>query len=396
MNNYRSSRRGPRRFTPRNRGNSRGRGFGRTPKTMDPSLFVKKAENTQEKEYKPKNSFKDFKINSTLKNNILKKGFSSPTPIQDQAIPQLLEGKDLIGLANTGTGKTAAFLLPTIEKVVNNRKSKVLVIAPTRELADQINDELYSLTRELKIFSVLCTGGTSIYKQISNVKRGFSFIVGTPGRLKDLSDRGILNYSQFDTVVLDEVDRMLDMGFIDDIKYLISKLPKEKQAIFFSATINRKAEEIANQILKNPIKVEVEKQTPGKNVDQDIIRVKDREEKFKILSERISSGEFKKTLIFTRTKREAEKLSIKLKNEGLRTDALHGDKRQSQRTRIIDSFKRGTINTLIATDVASRGIDISDITHVINYDAPENFEDYTHRIGRTGRAGKKGYAITFV
>lgn len=338
----------------------------------------------------------EFDLIKELKKNITYKKYTSPTKIQYEAIPKILQGRDILGLASTGSGKTAAFLIPMINKGVHDRSQRFLIVVPTRELAIQIQDEFMQLARNTGLRSVLVIGGNSIGAQIGILRRDPAFIIATPGRLKDVSERGAIYLKDINNVILDEVDRMLDMGFIDDIRYITSRLNENRQSLFFSATMNRKSEEIANTLLKNPVKIEVEKQEPGKNVDQDVVRLKPGENKFNVLCEYLSKDEFKKILVFTRTKREAENLSKKLFDRGIKVNALHGDKRQAQRTKIIDSFKRDIINILIATDVASRGLDVNNISHVINYDIPENYDDYIHRIGRTGRAGKKGSALTFV
>lgn len=338
----------------------------------------------------------EFDLVKELKTNITYKKYTSPTKIQYEAIPYILKGRDILGLASTGSGKTAAFLIPMINKALLDNSQRFLIIEPTRELAMQIQDEFMQLARNTGLRSVLIMGGNSMGSQIGILKRNPQFVIATPGRLKDLTERKAINLLTINNVVLDEVDRMLDMGFINDIRFITSKLNKDRQSLFFSATMNRKSEEIANSLLRNPIKVEVQKAEQGKNVDQDVIRLKEGETKFNVLCDYVSKDEFKKVLIFTRTKRQAEGLSKKLLDKGIKVNCLHGDKRQTQRTRIIDSFKRDFLNILIATDVASRGLDINNISHVINYDIPQNYDDYIHRIGRTGRAGKKGYALTFV
>ena len=283
-----------------------------------------------------------------------------------------------------------------INKAIRDDTQRFLIIEPTRELAMQIQDEFMQLARNTGLRSVLIIGGNSMGTQMGILKRDPQFVIATPGRLKDLTERKAINLLSINNVILDEVDRMLDMGFINDIKFITSKLNEEKQSLFFSATMNRKSEEIANTLLKDPVKIEVEKIEAGKNVDQDIIKLKEGDNKFDVLCEHINKKEFKKVLIFTRTKRQAETLSRKLLDKGVRVNALHGDKRQTQRSRIINDFKKDYLNILIATDVASRGLDVNNISHVINYDIPQNYDDYIHRVGRTGRAGKKGYALTFV
>mgnify|MGYP002411138856 FL=1 len=376
---------------------NRGSRFSQRSSTISIDKLIAKAVDTE-----PVNMFVDdynysqFDIHTILKNNIYSKGYSNPTKIQYQAIPEILKGKDILGIASTGSGKTAAFLIPMINKLMKDRNDKCLIVEPTRELAIQIQDEFRSLSRNTGLKSVLIMGGNSMKTQINVLRTDPEFVICTPGRLKDLTDRGYLNLSYINNVVLDEVDRMLDMGFIADIRFIIQKLNKERQSLFFSATMDRKSEEIANTLLLNPIKVEVEVQGPGKNVDQDVVRLEKDQNKGDVLLELLTHDELKKVLIFTSTKREADRLCKRLLEKHIYVEALHGDKRQNQRTKIIDKFKKGFIDVLIATDVASRGLDVNNITHVINYDMPQNYDDYIHRIGRTGRAGKKGYALTFV
>jgi ATP-dependent RNA helicase RhlE len=377
--------------------NRRGRGYNRRGSKISIEQLVAKAVYEDLPSiYVLDHNLLEFDLVKELKRNITYKKYTSPTKIQYEAIPHILKGRDILGTASTGSGKTAAFLIPMINKAVLDRSQKFLILVPTRELAMQIQDEFMQLARNTGIRSVLVMGGSSMRTQIDILKRDPQFVIATPGRLKDLTERKAINLLKINNIILDEVDRMLDMGFIQDIKYITSQLSDNKQSLFFSATMNRKSEEIANNLLKNPIKVEIEKQSPGKNVDQDVIRLKNGDVKFDVLCEYINKDEFKKVLIFTRTKREAEHLSDKLLDKGIKVNALHGDKRQTQRSKIIEAFKKNYLNILIATDVASRGLDINNITHVINYDIPENYDDYIHRIGRTGRAGKKGYALTFV
>lgn len=341
-------------------------------------------------------TFDDLNISDVLKSNIRRKEFKYPTKIQDQTIKHILEGRDVLGLAETGSGKTAAFLIPLIDKVLKDPKQRVLIICPTRELAEQTREELFIFSRGTQIRSVLTIGGASIHKQISFLRRRPAFIIGTPGRLKDLDERGAIDLETFNNIVLDEVDRMLDMGFIHDIKFLISKLPNQKQTLFFSATMPSAAEYVANNLMKDPVKVQTEKQSPQKNVDQDIVKVRSNMEKMDKLHELLNKAEVEKTLIFSRTKRGTDKLTRELQQRGFRVDAIHGDKSQFIRTKVITKFKTDQIKILVATDVAARGLDIRDISHVINFDEPASYDDYIHRIGRTGRAGKTGVAITFV
>lgn len=363
---------------------------------LDISRFIQKSSPLEQRKIEIKNSFADFDLSQELKNNLKKRNYITPTPIQDQAINYLLKNRDLIGLASTGTGKTAAFLLPLINKVFKNREEKVLIIAPTRELAIQIENEFRQFSWAMQIFSAVCVGGSPIYKQINNLKRNPNFVIGTPGRLKDLSERNLINFASFKNIVLDEVDRMLDMGFIDDIKGILDKMPSEKQSLFFSATLPPRIRELIQKFLRDPITIEISTGRTAENVDQDVVRVRDKAMKFNQLQELLSEPELKKVLIFSETKREVEKLAITLVKEGFKAESIHGDKKQHQRQRALNAFKDGYTKILVATDVAARGIDVKDITHVINYTVPQTYDDYIHRIGRTGRCDKKGCALTFV
>lgn len=388
-----------RNFRGGNRGG--GRNFSRPQfnrrkiKTIDPKFFVQKAVERVEEVYVPKNHFSDFKIEEKLRKNISARGYKTPTPIQDQAIPHLLSGRDVIGLARTGTGKTAAFLIPLINKVLKNREERVLIIAPTRELAVQIMDELQVFAGGTGISGVLCIGGVGMGPQIQGLYRKPNFVVGTPGRLQDLERQRVLSFRVFGTIVLDEVDRMLDMGFVNEVSYIISKLADRRQSLFFSATINEKVRKIMHGFLHDPVTITIAATTPSANVDQDIVELNGRL-KVDVLEELLRQDGFDKVLVFGRTKHGMEKLSHQLTQRGFRVAAIHGNKSQGQRQRAIDQFKSNRIQVLLATDIASRGLDIDDVTHVINYDQPESYEDYIHRIGRTGRANKKGFALTFV
>lgn len=373
---------------------SRGRGR-RAVKRLDPRLFVKKAVEVKEDVFVPKNSFSDFKLHPNLKDNVLGRGYTAPTPIQDQTIPALLAGKDVVGIAATGTGKTAAFLLPLINKVLNDKKQKVLIVVPTRELAVQIQDEFRIFTRNMRLYSVVCIGGVHIRPQINGLSRFPEFVIGTPGRLRDLERNGKLSFYNYNNIVLDEVDRMMDMGFINEVKYIVSKLPKERQSLFFSATMTPSVENSMRGFLHNPVTVTV-KSTGTVNIDQDVVSVTGGKTKLDVLHELLRKDGFDKVLIFGNTKWGVSKLADSLNKFGIRAAVIHGNKNQSQRQKAIDMFKTKSIQCLLATDVASRGLDINDVTHVINYDQPENYDDYIHRIGRTGRAGKKGIALTFL
>lgn len=365
--------------------------------SRDAHLFVKKAAETSTEEiYTPHNSFGDFEMNEVLLRNILKRGYTHPTPIQDKAIQPILEGKDLIGLANTGTGKTAAFLIPLINKMVNDRRERVLIITPTRELAGQINTELKEFSFGLNIFSSIVIGGANMHRQMSDLRHRPNVVIGTPGRIKDLIERKALYLNDYRNFVLDEVDLMVDIGFINDVKYFISLLPTERQSLFFSATIPPKVQELLQAFVHDAVTVSVQTQPTSENVDQDIVRVMDKNKKVDQLHDLLIKNEFAKVMIFGRTKHGIEKLDKQLSLRGFSVGSIHGNRTQGQRQRILRSFKENQINILLATDVASRGLDIDNVSHVINYDLPGTYEDYIHRIGRTGRANRKGVALTFV
>lgn len=361
------------------------------------SKFIRQAEITEKSEhFVPEHNFTDFDISEILKGNILAKGYTVPTPIQDRIIPHILKGLDVVGIANTGTGKTGAFLIPLIQKTLLDPKNKILIAVPTRELAVQINDELKSLCPRMKIFSVCCVGGANINRQIADLRYHNNFIIGTPGRLKDLIERKYINLSEFNTVVLDEADRMLDMGFINDVRFMLAKMPKSRHTLFFSATISREIEYLINEFLKEPITVSVKTGDTAQNVAQDIVKVERGKDKLDILHDLLIRPEFSKVLIFGRTKHGVEKLSKLLERRGFKASSIHGNKNQSQRQRALGLFRQSHIQILVATDVAARGLDIPNVSHVINYDIPATYDDYIHRIGRTGRGDKTGKALTFI
>lgn len=366
------------------------------PRPLPASLLVRKASDAKPQvPYVAKHAFRDFLISSQLMQNIASKGYESPTPIQDQVIPLALEGRDVVGIANTGTGKTGAFLIPLINKAFYNRSQRVLIIAPTRELALQIEGECKIFAKDMNIFTTLAIGGASMYHQISNLKRKPQFVIGTPGRLKDFVQHGKLELASFQNTVLDEVDRMMDMGFINDIQYLISKLPQARQSLFFSATIPQQVVPLMQTFLKNPATISVKTQDTAETVEQDIIKLNGRN-KVDVLHDLLIKQDFKKVLVFGRTKWGMEKLAKLLLERGFKVASIHGNKSQGQRQRALEQFKNDQIQILVATDVASRGLDIDNVSHVINYDQPASYDDYIHRIGRTGRADKKGLALTFV
>lgn len=383
-----------------------GNGYGRNnnrrrhnnSKTLDISAFINKvtSDTTPEQVFTPKHSFADFNLNTDLLRNLESRGFANPTPIQDTVIPHIVSGQqDLVGLANTGTGKTGAFLIPLINKALANRDQQTLILAPTRELAVQIEKEFYLFSRNLRLSSVVIVGGARMFPQIMKAKSFNNFVVGTPGRVIDLIKRGALQLEKFKTVVLDEADRMLDMGFINDIKFILSHLPTERQTLFFSATLSTEIKGLINNFLKDPVNVSVKTGDTSKNIYQDVIRMNGRS-KIEVLQELLAKAEFTKVLAFGKTKHGVDKIYESLIESGIKAESIHGNKSHGQRQRALQNFKNDRAKILIATDVAARGIDISGITHVINYDTPQTYDDYVHRIGRTGRGNQKGIALTFI
>lgn len=349
-----------------------------------------------EKVEKIDHSFSDFNLDERLIRSVSKKGYVIPTPIQDKAIPVITQKQDFLGIANTGTGKTGAFLIPLIDRVIKNQTETVLIVAPTRELALQIDHEFQSLTATLGIWSVLCIGGLSMYQQRNRLQRKYNFIIGTPGRIKDLITQKALNISKISVVVLDEVDRMLDMGFIPDMRAILHQTPTSRQSLFFSATVSSQVSTLIREFSRDLKSVSVKSTETAANIEQDVVRYRNQENKIEVLHHLLVQDDFDKVLIFGRTKWGVQKLSQKLNDRGFRSDSIHGNKSQPQRQRTLLNFRQNRIKILVATDVAARGLDISGVTHVINYDLPENYDDYIHRIGRTGRAHKTGKALTFV
>jgi superfamily II DNA/RNA helicase len=384
----------------------RGRSFARPQQRRAPqrgatihhSKFINKASEptTAADAFVPKHAFADFAIDERIKANIAKKGYVTPTPIQDQAIPQVLEGRDIVGIANTGTGKTGAFLIPLLDKVVKTKGERVLIIVPTRELAVQIEEEYRGFAAGSGLRSVCVVGGVNINPQIRAMREHPYFVIGTPGRLKDLMDRRVLDLSQFRTVVLDEADRMLDMGFINDMRFILSHMPTPRHTLFFSATLSSEIERLIGEFLTNEVRVSVKTRDTAKDVDQDIIRVPRGADKMDHLRDLLIRPDFRKVLIFGRTKHGVERLSQNLNKLGFKAESIHGNKSSPQRQRALEAFKHERAAILVATDVAARGLDIPKVSHVINYDQPNTYEDYVHRIGRTGRAGERGVALTFV
>lgn len=363
---------------------------------INPAMFIRAAKVIEAETYQPVNQFVDFEINQHIKDNIVKKGYLTPSKIQDISIPHGLMGKDVIGIANTGTGKTAAFAIPLLHSIMQNGKSKALIMAPTRELASQIEEECRSFAKGSGLFGALLIGGSSMGKQIHDLRDSPSIVIGTPGRIKDHINRGTLKLASFDIVVLDEVDRMVDMGFITDIRFILSHVSAKRQSLFFSATIDQKIEKLIQDFMTNPVLVSVKTGETSDNVEQNVIRYSDRTDKLEKLHDVLVAEGLSKALVFDETKFGAERLAKELVSRGFKADALHGGKSQSQRERALSKFRTNHINILVATDVAARGIDVTDISHVINYALPNNYQDYVHRIGRAGRASRRGHALTFI
>lgn len=390
---------------PARGGRSRGSSFngrGRTKRTtrklptFDPTQFINKNPvAVKEEVYEPKHAFADFAIDDRIKDTLKKQGIVTPSPIQDQSIPEILNGKDVVGLAETGTGKTAAFLIPLIEKKKNNLKATTLILTPTRELAIQIDDEFRKLSKPFRMFSVVCVGGTSIRPQLRQLKKRNQFIIGTPGRIKDLLDRGVIQTDHINSVVLDEADRMLDMGFINDMRDILGQVPSKRQTLCFSATMDDRTAQLVNDFMKHPVTISVKKKDVTDSIAQDVVEYK-HTHKFETLTKLLQEDSFKRVIIFGAMKHSVEKLSQELSAAGIRSESIHGNKSHSQRQRSLTRFKNGQVQVLTATDVAARGIHVDNVSHVINYDLPQTFEDYVHRIGRTGRGVERGMALTFV
>jgi superfamily II DNA/RNA helicase len=370
------------------------RSNGRRGQYIDPARFIKVAKGEEALEYVATHQFKDFEIQPVLMANLTAKGYVTPSPIQDQTIPKGLLGKDIIGVANTGTGKTAAFAVPILNKLIMDKSSRALIIAPTRELAEQIQDEFKAIGKGSGLFGTLLIGGSSMGAQLRDLRDSPRVVIGTPGRIKDHMERGTLRLGGFNTVVLDEVDRMLDMGFIYDVRHILSQLKAERQSFFFSATMDNKVSTLIQTFSNDPVTVSVKTGDTADNVHQDVVKYSGSHDKIdKLHDVLLKAG---KVIVFDETQRKVEKLSQELITRGFSADAIHGGKSQSQRQRALKRFKTNDVTILVATDVAARGIDVIDITHVVNFSLPQSYEDYVHRIGRTGRAGRTGHALTFV
>ena len=351
-------------------------------------------------------AFSSLGLDKTLLRAIAEQGYSAPTPIQSQAIPAVLAGRDLLAAAQTGTGKTAAFTLPLLQRLLDfgrtgerarpGRAPRVLVLVPTRELAAQVNDSVRNYGEFTPVKAAVIFGGVGMQPQIDAVRRGVDILIATPGRLLDLVSQGYVKLNEIDVLVLDEADRMLDMGFIRDIKRILTLLPKVRQNLLFSATFSKEIRELASGILHKPLSVEVApRNATAERVEQHIYRVQ-KDCKQPLLAHLMATGQWGQTLVFTRTKHGANRLAQQLERDGFQVGVIHGNKSQSARTRALADFKEDRIQVLVATDIAARGLDIRELPHVVNYELPDVPADYVHRIGRTGRAGAGGEAISLV
>ena len=342
--------------------------------------------------------FTDLGLKSELLRAVTEKGYTEPTPIQAQAIPTVLSGKDVLAGAQTGTGKTAGFILPLLQKLSqqSSRYPRALVLAPTRELAAQIAESAREYGKYVSLRTVVVFGGVSINPQIDALRNGCDLLIATPGRLLDLCEQRVCNLSGIEHVVLDEADRMLDMGFIPAIRRILKLLPPNRQNLMFSATYSPEIRELANRFLRNPVTIEVAtRNATAERVDQEVYRVQ-RDQKTRLLAHLIDNGNWHQVLVFTRTKHGANRLTQQLENAGIRASAIHGNKSQGARVKALSDFKTSKITALVATEVAARGLDIKELPHVVNYDLPNVPADYVHRIGRTARAGAAGHAVSLV
>jgi ATP-dependent RNA helicase RhlE len=348
-------------------------------------------------------SFESLGLRAELLRAVSEKGYSNPTPIQQQAIPPILDGRDIMGGAQTGTGKTAGFTLPLLQRLMSfdkpangSRPIRALVLTPTRELAAQVAESVDTYGKYLPLKSAVIFGGVKINPQIQKLRHGVDILVATPGRLLDHVSQNTADLSKLDILVLDEADRMLDMGFIRDIRKILALLPKQKQTLFFSATFSNDIKRLANDLLKSPALIEVARQNTAAESVTQVVHPVDKRRKRELLSYLIGSNNWKQVLVFTRTKHGANRLAEQLGKDGINAAAIHGNKTQGARTRALAEFKTGKARVLVATDIAARGLDIDQLPHVVNYELPNVPEDYVHRIGRTGRAGNEGEAMSLV
>lgn len=380
---------------PRRNGSPR-RSKAKNQSNLNVKDLVHQAEAIEESHFEASFTYAESNLHPKIKALLEAKGYQYPTEIQEKSMDYLLQGRDLLGIAKTGSGKTAAFLLPIIQAQLAGRH-QALVLAPTRELAVQIEDEYRSLTQGLNFRSVVFIGGTNMNSDLQKARKPKDLIVATPGRLLDLYQRGAISFKHLQVLVIDEFDRLLDMGFERDLNKILDALPVQRQTLLFSATLDKGQEQKIAEILQDPVRVQISSGILSNNhVDQELVYLKEGQAKMDVLQQMLRQDEFNKVIIFAETKRWVSKINRKLRQAGIRTDEIHGDKSQNYRQKALNAFKAGKLQTLIATDVAARGIDVDDVTHVINYQIPKTMDSYIHRVGRTGRAGKTGKAYTFV
>lgn len=366
---------------------------------LNPDLLVKKSTPVKEVTTKaPAWTFADAPIDAAIKRNLANRGYEFPTQIQEQSLEPALKGRNILGLASTGTGKTAAFLIPIVEHLLSGASSKrALIVVPTRELALQVLQEFEVIASGMNLRASCFIGGLRIESDLLKLRKTNEVVIGTPGRLLDLSNQGALKLNEFSTLVLDEFDRMLDMGFIQDIRKIVGRLTNRKQTMFFSATADKALRPIIESMIENPVEIQIEQAIAASDlVDQKLIRVQSGADKFKMLLDLIKPDEFRKVLIFAESKRTVNQVGKKLNQSGVNSEVIHGNKSQNYRIKALQQFSTGKVRVLVATDVAARGLDVTDVSHVINYQMPRTMDSYIHRVGRTGRAGKYGQAFTFV
>ncbi len=386
-----------------NRNRSRGRGRGKQSGRKRPvsaipvDKFIHKGIPVQEAKYEPEFLYSEYPLHPKLLKNLKHLGYTHPTEVQEKTIQPISLMKNVMAIANTGTGKTASFLIPIINSLLTeDTPFTTLIMVPTRELALQVEDEFRNLSHGLKLYATCVIGGQNIDRDLKKLSRPNHFIIGTPGRLVDLSKRNALRYEDFSVLVLDEFDRMLDMGFSKDVDFITQKMKHRDQTLLFSATIDKTQLELINKLMPEYEEVKVTDGTStAEHIDQDVVYA-DHKDKFDVLLGMLKDNSFEKVLVFAETKRKVGNLTKQLKKSKIKADEIHGDKSQNYRKNALKAFRNGRVEVLVATDVAARGLDIKDVTHVINYEQPQDYETYIHRIGRTGRAGKVGKAFTFV
>ena len=366
--------------------------------SIDTRLFTKKAVPLTESRYVSERGIHELPIDERIKRNLQSKGYTKPTEIQDRTLEALLAKNNLLGIAQTGTGKTGAFLIPVIHNLIGQKAAfQVLIVVPTRELAAQVEEEFTSMVKGLSLRSLCFIGGTSVGRDIATLRQPAHIVIGTPGRLTDLARQGALRFNHFHTLILDEFDRLLDMGFSKDIQFIVRGMNNRRQTVLFSATEEANQKKLIQELLKEPVQIRISNgKITGDHIDQEAVHVPAGETKIQVLLRMVQDKSFQKVIVFAETKRNVSTVRKNLHQSGIRVDEIHGNKSQNYRMKALNDFKSGKIQVLIATDVAARGLDISEVTHVINYQPPRDFDSYIHRIGRTGRAGKGGKAFTFV